>query len=367
MHTLKTPSQVIFGAGALDQLPALVPAGAKVCIIASPSAVRNNVADRIAALLAPRISEVFSEVAAEPTVSMIDGARKFLQTANPDMVIGVGGGSALDVAKVAAAAGAESLTPSADYFYARVNLPARGIPLIAVPTTAGTGAEATPNGVFTDEATGIKQSIRGGTILPAIALVDPELCVSCPAKVTAASGMDALTQGIEAYISNRANNTTDALAMQGVKLIFNALEKAFFNPNDIAARSDVSEGTLLGAMAFACCGLGAVHGLAHPVGAKTHQPHGVVCGILLPEILRWNQSAAGDKLDRLAVYLGLKDRGELIEQIEKMLTVFQLGELRIAAADVEWIVANSRSGSMKCNPRTLSDDDLRKILAHYGA
>ncbi len=365
MYSLQMPRKIVFGAGAAMQLAQWLDADADVLLICGPSAVRNGLTAKLSQMLAPRRVFVFSSVTPEPTIRLIDAVRAVRRECGATVLLGVGGGSAMDVGKVAAAAG-DSLTPAAEYFYGRAALPAQGMVFAALPTTAGTGAEVTPNGVFTDEETGIKQSIRGGSILPALAVVDPELTLSCPPAVTAASGMDALTQGIESYLSRRANNATRALALQAVKLIYFGIEKAWRDGGNLAARSDLSEGTMLGAMAFSTSGLGAVHGLAHPIGARYHLGHGQVCGILLPEILRWNLPAVGTGLDELSEALGLPGATALIDNIARLLKTFgmpsTLGPLGLRETDFDWIVRNSRSGSMKCNPREFSDDDLRAIL-----
>lgn len=365
MYTLQTVPKIIFGAGALDKLPSAVPADARVLIVSGTSAQKNGTVERIAQKLAPRKVISYCSVKPEPTIQQVDEIRKVFRDFHATAVVAVGGGSALDSGKVVAAAN-NSEIPTAEYFFNRAVLPAQGAFMAALPTTAGTGAEVTPNGVFSDELTNIKQSIRGGTILPSLALVDPELTVSCPDRVTAASGLDALTQGIESYISRNANNATQALAMQGVKLIDRAIEYVYADGSNIYARSDMSEGTMLGAMAFAVSGLGAVHGLAHPLGAKLHLPHGLVCGILLPQILKWNYPVCREELNDLACFADLPCAEALIERTEELLEKFRIGRklssYGLQEKDIPWIVANSRSGSMRANPRDFSDEELTAIL-----
>ena len=365
MYKFVIPSQVVFGVGALEKIASFVPESATVLVVSGSSARSNGILDKISNILAPRKLCFYDSVAPEPTIQQVDEVRSFMRGNGCNAVIAIGGGSALDVGKVAAAAG-DSALPTAEYFYNRASLPAQGYFMAALPTTAGTGAEVTPNGVFTDKTNNIKQSIRGGSILPALSLVDPVLCVKCPPQVTAASGLDALTQGIESYISRNANNATRAWAMQGVKLINDSIENAFSNGSDLAARSDMSEGTMLGAMAFAVSGLGAVHGLAHPVGAVTHQAHGLVCGVLLPQVLKWNLSVCQERLQELAEFLGYKSACELIERTESLLKKFnissKLSDLGLKESDLEWVVKNSRSGSMRANPRDFSDAELSELL-----
>ena len=365
MYKIITPDNVVFGVDALEKLDGLFPKNLRTLIVSGKSAKNNGTVDRIAALLAPRPVGFYCSVEPEPTILQVDEVRAVFRRFAAEALIAVGGGSALDVGKVVAAAG-NSTVPTAEFFYNRVPLPENGVFMAALPTTAGTGAEVTPNGVFTDKESNIKQSIRGGSILPALALIDPVLSVDCPASVTAASGLDALTQGIESYISRNANNATRALAMQGVKLILGAIETAVANGSNIDSRSDMSEGTMLGAMAFAVSGLGAVHGLAHPVGAITHKAHGLVCGILLPQVLKWNYPVCCRELDELAVYCGMSSGFELIAHVEFLLDKFnisrKLSGYGLSAGDLPWIVKNSRSGSMRANPRDFSDEELTALL-----
>ena len=365
MYKFSTVPKIIFGCGALEKLPSEIPSDARVLIVSGKSAAANKVVDKIAALLAPRQVVCYTTVNPEPTIQQVDEVRKVFREFNGTAVVAAGGGSALDTGKVVAAAD-KSTVPTAEYFFNRAALPAQGCFMAALPTTAGTGAEVTPNGVFSDAESNIKQSIRGGSVLPTLALIDPELTVSCPAKVTAASGLDALTQGIESYIARNANNITQALAMQGVRLINNAIEEVYTDGSNIYGRSDMSEGTMLGAMAFAVSGLGAVHGLAHPLGAKLHLPHGLVCGILLPQILKWNYPVCRDELNDLACFAGLPCAEALIARTEELLEKFSI-ERKLSAYgltddDLPWIVSNSRSGSMRANPRDFSDEELTAIL-----
>lgn len=365
MYKFSTVPKMIFGCGALEKLPSEIPADARVLIVSGKSAAANKLVDKIAGLLAPRQVVCYTTVNPEPTIQQVDEVRKIFRDFNATAVVAAGGGSALDTGKVVAAAD-KSTVPTAEYFFNRASLPAQGCFMAALPTTAGTGAEVTPNGVFSDIESNIKQSIRGGSVLPSLALVDPELTLSCPAKVTAASGLDALTQGIESYIARNANNITQALAMQGVRLINNAIEEVYSDGSNIYGRSDMSEGTMLGAMAFAVSGLGAVHGLAHPLGAKLHLPHGLVCGILLPQILKWNYPVCRDELNDLACFAGLPCAEALIARTEELLAKFgierKLSAYGLTGDDLPWIVSNSRSGSMRANPRDLSDEELTAIL-----
>ena len=365
MYKLAMPQSVVFGINAMEKLDSLIPAGARVLTVSGASARKNGTLERIKSLLNKHEIAFYDQVLAEPTIQQLDEVRNVLRDFNGNAVLAVGGGSALDIGKVAAAAAGSELA-AAEFFFNRAAMPSKGCFMAALPTTAGTGAEVTPNGVFTDKESNIKQSIRGGTILPQLAVVDPALCVSCPAQVTAASALDALTQGVESYISRNANNATRALAMQAVKLIDGAIEKVYDNGSDLAARSDMSEGTMLGALAFSVSGLGAVHGLAHPVGAVTHQGHGLICGVLLSKVLEWNLPVCRTELTDLANFCGYAAAEDFIERIKNLLVKFnisnKLSSYGLQAADLAWVVKNSRSGSMRANCREFSDAELTELL-----
>ncbi len=365
VYQLELPRRIVFGPGAVAELAGWLGKTARVLLVCGPSAVRTGLVRRVMAAAPGCSFTVCDAVRPEPNLGTVAAVRDAIVAAGAGAVVALGGGSVMDVGKVAAAIAHETY-PVEDYFFKRRAVPPGGLPFAALPTTAGTGAEATPNAVFVDEASSIKQSIRSVYLLPDLALVDPELTLDCPARVTAESGMDALTQGIESYVARHASNATRPLALEGVKLIFGALLTAVRNGGDCAARSAMAEGTLLGAMAFGASGLGAVHGLAHPVGAKYHLGHGLVCGVLLPTVMRWNLPVAEARYAELAAAAGLSDAPALIAAVDALRQAAglppKLGPLGLREADFDWIVANSRSGSMKSNPRDLSDDDLRLIL-----
>ena len=203
-----------------------------------------------------------------------------------ECVVAVGGGSVMDSAKAAAA-----LIPldgwCADYFSGEREIPGKGLFFAALPTTAGTGAEITNNSVLTDPATKIKKSLRHPSMVADLAIDDPMLPLSCAPSLTAASGLDAFVQAFESCTSPKANTATRALAYAAIRRIRESLIPAFRCPDDIEARSGMCEGSLLSAMAFSQTGLGAIHGLAHPIGSLLHVPHGKACATLIPAVVAW--------------------------------------------------------------------------------
>ena len=304
---------------------------------------------------------VYEDVPPEPTLACVDAGRDALRRHEADLVIGLGGGSAIDVAKAIGALA--RAVPETRAFFAGEPAPERGVPIVTIPTTAGTGAEVTRNSVLADPDAPAKQSIRGDALMPAVALVDPELTVSMPPSVTARSGMDALTQAIESYWSIHATPLTEPLALGAIELIGGHLERAATDGGDRAAREAMAYGSLTAGVAFANSRLGAVHGLAHPLGVRYAISHGEVCAILLPHVMRLNRQAAPEKYDRIGVALGgdaADAAAGLLSRLDLPVTLKHVG-LRPTEFDV--IIAESMpSGSLKANPKTVSEDDLRAIL-----
>jgi alcohol dehydrogenase class IV len=297
MHAFQfqTAARVEFGAGTSDRLPEIVEraaAGARRCLF-----VTGQNIDRTAGLRG-RLRESGLEcsvlsIGGEPTVDDARTGVARTRDFGADVVIAVGGGSALDAAKAIAAL---TTNPGDPLEYLEVvgagrplSLPA--LPMIALPTTAGTGSEVTRNAVLAATDAGVKVSLRGEFLLPSAAIVDPELTLSCPPAVTADCGLDALTQVVEPLVSIRANPLTDAIAREGIRRSARSLLKSYERPEDLAARTDLCFTSLAGGLALANSGLGAVHGFAGPLGGMFPVPHGAVCARLLPFVIQANVNA----------------------------------------------------------------------------
>jgi alcohol dehydrogenase class IV len=363
--TFLTPGTIITGRGSLERLGACVgPMGRRALVVTGRRAMRRvGVLDRIIRSLEGSGcgAVVFDEVPPEPTLTCVDAGRRVFFEAGCDVVIGAGGGSVLDVAKAIGGL-SRSAEPTGIYLGGRA-LPAEGAPIAALPTTAGTGAEVTLNSVLVDPDVPVKQSIRGNVLMPRVALVDPELTVSMPPAVTARSGMDALTQAIEGYWSRGATPLTDALALQAIDLIVGHLQQACEHGEDLDAREAMAYGSLLGGMCFANARLGAVHGLAHPLGVRCRIPHGEVCAVLLPHVMRLNRQSAQAKYDRISKIVGC-DGAEFAARLLALLGLpTTLAHVGLSRADFDTLVAESMpSGSLKSNPKTVTEDDLIEIL-----
>ena len=375
-----TAQRIVFGAGVRRELPALVTGfGRRVLFVGGADPRRHG--ELLAALAAAaQAVEVFG-VAGEPTVAVVEEGARCARATGCTVVVAVGGGSALDAGKAIAAL---ATNPGAALDYLEVvgrgrALPETPLPFIAVPTTAGTGAEATRNAVLAVPEARVKVSLRSAAMLPRVALIDPELALGLPAAVTAATGMDALTQLIEPYLSCRANPMTDALCRESIGRVARALPRAVAAPDDLAARSDLALGALHSGMALANAGLGAVHGFAAPIGGLFPAPHGAVCAVLLAPVLRANLAALRGRAPRHPVLARLADvarwltgdpaapaeaAADFCAQLARRLGLPSLGAWGVRPADVPAIVEKAAAASsMKGNPLPLTPAELAAALA----
>jgi alcohol dehydrogenase class IV len=284
-----TAGRILAGAGRAVELPGVVAGlGSRVLVCTGADPARHGAL--LAALGRPAV--VFA-VAAEPTVDLARAGAAAAREHGADVVAAVGGGSVIDLGKAVAMLLGNGGDPL-DYLEVigsgrRITQPA--VPCVAVPTTAGTGAEVTANAVLASPAHGLKASLRSPLMIPRVALVDPELTVSCPPRVTAASGLDALTQCLEPFVSVRANPLTDGLAREGLRRAAAGLRAAYADGSDLGARADMAMCSLLGGIALANAKLGAVHGLAGVIGGTADVPHGMACAALLAPVIEANVRA----------------------------------------------------------------------------
>lgn len=322
-----TADEILFGCGAAERIgiEARYRNLSRALIVADPNMVKAGLVDVIRRSLdeSQVESHVFEGSAPEPGTTTVNAAAEAARAAQPDFIVGLGGGSNMDVAKVAAAIYTHGGSTS-DYF-GENRVPGPTIPVFAVPTTAGTGSEVTAVAVIEDEARRLKLAVASPFLRPRLAIVDPLLTLSCPARVTAESGMDALVHAVEAYtvigydaldvpldarpqFSGR-QPITDALAEQAIRLVGRHLRAAVYQPKNIAAREGMHLAALLAGMAFSSAGLGAAHALQYPVGAVTHTSHGLGTGLLLPYVVEYLLPAASERFAQIAAWLGEDVRG----------------------------------------------------------
>jgi len=317
--------------------------------------------------------QVFPDAEPEPTMIKLNAAARELREGKYDLLVGLGGGSSIDTAKglsVLLSHGGEVQ----DYIGVD-KVPGPGIPVFAIPTTAGTGSEVTNIAIFSNTEKELKQGMVSPYLFARLALVDPTLTYGCPPKVTAASGIDALVHAIECYTSNRASNFTDAVAARAMQLIVGSLRTAVSNGSDEAARNHMAEGALLAGIAFGNAGVAAVHALAYPLGARFHVSHGVANGLLLPYVMECNLSADPAKYAAITQMLGVNIEGLTLEQAAERgvsavkaliadigiparlrdvgVTQEALEGMAVATMDVTRLLAN--------NPKKLTLEDVRGI------
>lgn len=372
------PSRVIFGTGRVGELGQVAAGfGRRALLVIGGTALRRSGGLALVedALRAGGVEwDVLAGVPAEPPVEYVDEGRQKLRDFDAQMVIGVGGGSVLDVAKAIAALAREE-APCAAFHRGEVKVTQRGLPCIALPTTAGTGAEATPNAVLTDRERRVKASLRGGDLMPVVALVDPHLTISCPPDVTAHAGLDAISQALESWVSVAANPFSDVLALEALRLMAPALPRVVEDGTDLPAREAMALGSLFAGMALASARLGLVHGIAHPIGELYHLPHGLVCGLLMPSVMEFNLPVAASKYAKAARTLALTEpMAADDEAAEALISWFRsllsrlgvgrpLGEYGLSPADFDFIIQQGLpAGSTKHNPRQPTADDLRALL-----
>lgn len=358
---INLPEKIHFARQCRFLLPGILPEGNVLFICGKHS--KKRIEEEMLPLFPGRKVIISTGFSGEPLLTEVEEVLSLARKENISSVIGWGGGSAMDGAKAVAALLHEN-QPVAEYFYGRTVAGERKVFFAALPTTAGTGAEVTANAVLTDSSNGIKQSLRTPGMAPDAALVDPELVEECPFSVMAASGFDALTQAIEGFISRKANTLTQCFARSAVRDIFLNLEAAC--SHDPQAVDAVTQGSLNAGIGLSQSGLGAVHGIGHPLGSLLHVPHGICCGTLLVEVLRFNMPAVSSQLDELAACCGEINGGALIEKIAalrlKLGVPADFKQYHLDRKHFDFIVKNCRSGSMKSNPRDMSDDEVIQLL-----
>ena len=371
-----TAGRIIVGAGRATELPGVVAGlGSRVLVCTGASPARH---DRLLGGL--RSPAAIFPVTGEPTVELARAGIAAAREHGADVVAAIGGGSVIDTGKAVAMLLGNGGDPL-DYLEVvgsgrPITQPAA--PCVAVPTTAGTGAEVTANAVLASPIHRVKASLRSPLMIPRVALVDPQLTLSCPPPVTAVSGLDALTQCLEPFVSVRANPLTDGLAREGLRRAAAGLRAAYADGTDLAARSDMAICSLLGGIALANAKLGAVHGLAGVIGGTADVPHGMACAALLAPVMQANVRALRSQTPgrpALARYAeaarlltgnpstSIDDGLAWIRETVTLLGVPRLASCGLRPQDADDIAAKAaRSSSMQGNPVSLPHADLVAIL-----
>jgi alcohol dehydrogenase class IV len=364
------------GPGALSMLDGEIHkfGGARVGLVTDPGVVKAGILQRV--LDAANV-EIFSyeDVEPEPTYELIDGCVEVLRKKGCDLVIGLGGGSAMDCAKMAAVL-MKNTGKVTDYWGAD-RVPNPGLPVIAIPTTAGTGSEASPACVFVDPEDGVKKGVRSDFIIPEVAILDPLLTLGLPQGLTASTGVDALTHAIEVYTSLRANLISDMVAEKSIRLIGGHLRVAYSNGNDVSARYGMLMASFLGGICLASSNVGAVHVIAHTLGGIYKVPHGIANALLLPYVMEFNRIACRERSAKIASFLGEGIEGlsldtasqravECIKNLTRDVGIPQrLRDLNIPEDSIDLIAERSIETGQRLlanNPRAMSVEEAKEIL-----
>jgi alcohol dehydrogenase class IV len=382
--TIRAPREIIFGAGQRAALGRIAKhLGTRALLVtderlAGDATITDMVAQLEGAGLSVRLDgSTLPDVPVHTAVRSAEAARDFA----PDLVIGVGGGSCLDMAKCVAILLTHGGAPR-DY-YGEFKVPGPVMPLIAIPTTAGTGSEVTPVAVLSDTERRLKVGISSPHIIPTVAICDPELTMTCPAALTAIAGADALTHAIEAFTAIRhdpvpglaqdrvfvgKNATSDAFALRAITLLWQGLERACADGDDAEARANVMLGATMAGLAFGVAGTAAAHAIQYPVGALTHTPHGAGVACLMPYVMAWNTPMIGPELDQFAQATGLPYGDAVIPSIAALFARIgippTLEALGLAKDSLDWVAEQSCGIArlIQNNPRPLPIADMRRLL-----
>ncbi|MEM2943604.1 MAG: iron-containing alcohol dehydrogenase [Methanomassiliicoccales archaeon] len=374
------PTKVIFGRGCARSIGEILSKNrVNTALVITDNGVRKaSCVARIISVLDDTgiVYDIYDGVMQNPREENVFEALEMLNKHKHEAIVAVGGGSVIDTAKATLAILKENC--DIHELYHREVAGTAPLPLIAIPTTAGTGSEVTRSAVITDARAKVKETIRGDALYPKVALVDPELTISLPKSITAYTGMDALTHALEAYISKNAHVMSDALAVEAIKLIMKNLKNAVYDGKNIEARSCMIAASTLAGMAFSISGLGMVHAMAEPLGGRFNIPHGVANSVLLPYCLEFNCEAVAEKLVALAKMIDLysNNHGDpppvqiamgVVHSVRSLSSEIgiphRLDNLEISDEEIRALIDDaSRNGCLAANPRRVDRSDLERIF-----
>lgn len=372
MYNFEIKTKISCGIGALESLKDIT--NKKIFIITDPFMIESKTIDKILINLEGNDCNIFSEIVPDPPIEIVVKGMEKIKDYSPDIIIALGGGSAIDAAK-------------AIMDFSKQIFKINEIEFIAIPTTSGTGSEVTSFSVITDAQKGTKYPLVSADLIPNKAILDPELVKTVPNFITADTGMDVLTHAIEAYVSTDSNDFSDALAEKAIKLVHEYLIEAYKDGSNLEAREKMHNASCMAGLAFNQASLGLNHGIAHIVGAKFHIPHGRTNSILLPYVIEYNANISGynnasysdtaKKYAQIAKMLGLESSNvrlgvkNLVNEIKKMQKSMKmpmrLTDCKVNKVDVENLLPEIaqlalKDGCTKTNPRIPNDSGIIDIL-----
>lgn len=373
-----SPQQIATGLGSVSKVGVLSKAfGKKALLVTDEVMVKTGIASRVTGYLTEAGIEVsvYDRVNEEPSVEHVDQGASVYEQNQCQFLIAVGGGSPIDAAKAIGAVVTHKAPIQS--FMGLHKIPGPNVPLIAIPTTAGTGSEVTRVTIITDKQQDVKMLILSNYLLPTVAICDAELTVTSPKRLTAAVGLDALTHAIEAYISQKAQPITDVISLEAIRLISRYLRQAWSNGNDLEARYYMMLASTLGGLAFSNSSVALVHGMSRPIGACFHVPHGISNAVLLPTVMRFTLPGNVEKFARIAEAMGEQVAGlsrleaaeKAVSAVERLCVDFGMSGLRCTGVPEDELrrlapkMARDAiaSGSPGNNPRVASEEEIIQL------
>lgn len=378
-EVFRTPQLIVYARGAFERIGTEAALRGKKALIVSDGIMEalGNVSRCVELLKHENVeSEVYTGVESEPTDTYVAAALALFKESGCDLIISLGGGSCIDTAKAVSVL-ATNGGFIGDYMGMAKVAAAAPVPHLAIPTTAGTGSEVTDVTIITNTENDVKMMIKQPAFMPAVAIVDPLLSMSSPKKVTAATGVDALSHAVEAYLSKKAHPMTDVLAMAAIKLIVPNLRKAYADSEDAEAREAMSTGSMYAGMAFSNASVCLVHGMSRPIGALFHVPHGVSNAMLLPAVLEFSKEACSGRLADLGrVFAGdtaaltLEEAAQFaVDEVKRLCLDLEIPNLRAWGIDEEQFSRSIAkmakdalaSGSPGNNPRIPAQQEIEEL------
>jgi len=360
------PVKLCFGAGVSGKMESYIK-GDHIFIVSDPFLYQSGVAAKIGESFPGKTVTYFSDIEPNPSCESVDAAVEQARINKADCVIGLGGGSALDVSKIVACL--VTCKGSIYDYYAGGSrrLTSRETTLICIPTTAGTGSEVTNVGVYTNKKTGVKMPMVNDQFWADYAVIDPELTATLPAAVTASTGMDAFCHAIEAYWNKESVPVCDLLAIEAMKLVLENIEKACLEPHNQEVRSNMMLSSLLAGIAFSQTRTTGIHAVSFPLTTEFHASHGVACAITLPAFIRVSEERKKDKMNALARHLGYESVNDLADGVEALMKRIKmpvrLSELGVTESDLEHITETGLSAAIiQLTPATMNETTVYQLL-----
>lgn len=360
------PTRILYEKGLSKHLADYIP-GRRVFIISDPFLFKNGTAQAVGGAMKDKEVAYYSDIEPNPSCESVDAAAAAARAHKADCVVGIGGGSSMDVSKIVSCLVTNEGSIYDYYSAGNKKLSPRTVSLICIPTTAGTGSEVTNVGVFTNRKTHVKMPMVNNEFWADIAAIDPELTVTLPAPITASTGMDAFCHAIEAYWNKESLPICDMLAMGAMKMILKNIRTAYDEPQNMEARGAMSAASLIAGIAFSQTRTTGIHAASFPLTAEFGASHGTACSITLPAFIHISSEQAGEKMQTLAGYLGYETVEAFADAVEALMAdmkmPLRLHELGVRESDIDHITETALSAAIiQLTPASMNFDTVSELL-----